>query len=149
MPALTSAEIIPATRAPSPAVGAALTTFCTWPALMSWQVTAPMTGGREPLAQPALGVGVLAGPPLVNREPVGVEVVGHQVRAGPFHLRRVGREPIGDILQLGGQLLLGRRLALLPLAVLVPDGPPPAALGPGRVECRDSRASRFRPGAAR
>jgi hypothetical protein len=37
---------------------------------------------HEPLAQSALGVGVRAGPPLVNREAVGVEVVGDQVSAG-------------------------------------------------------------------
>jgi hypothetical protein len=44
MPAVMSAEIIPRTRSPSPAVGAALTIFCMWLALMSWQVTAAMTG---------------------------------------------------------------------------------------------------------
>ena len=90
--------------------------------------------GGEPLAQPALGVRVLAGPLPLDREPVGVQVVRDQVRAGPLHVRRVGFQPLGDLLQLGGQLLLGRRLALLPLAVLVPDRPPAALLLAGRVD---------------
>ena len=38
-----------------------------------------------------------------------------------------------DLLQLGGQLLLAGRLALLPLAVLVPDRAPAASLLTGRV----------------
>ena len=50
------------------------------------------------------------------------------------HVRGVGLESLGDLLQLGGQLLLGRGLALLPLAGLVPDRPPPSSLGPGRVD---------------
>ena len=44
IPAVTSAEIIRWTRSPSPAVGAALTICCMCPVLMSWQVTAAMTG---------------------------------------------------------------------------------------------------------
>jgi hypothetical protein len=51
----------------------------------------------------------------------------------PLHARRVGLEPLGDLLQLGGQLLPGGGLALLPLAVLVPDRPPAARLLTGRV----------------
>ena len=47
MPAPTRAESIPATRAPSPAVGAALTIFCVCRILMSWQVTVPMTGAAN------------------------------------------------------------------------------------------------------
>ena len=73
-----------------------------------------------------------ARPALVDREAVGVQVVGDQGGAGPFHVRRVG--PVGHLLQLGGQLLLGRRLALLPFAVLVPDRPPAAGLLAGRVD---------------
>ena len=46
-PALTRAEIIRWTRLPSPGVGAALTIFCVWPVLMSWQVTASMTGAAN------------------------------------------------------------------------------------------------------
>ena len=61
--------------------------------------------GGEPLAQPPLGVGVLAGPPLVHRQPVRVQVMRDQVRAGQFHVRRACRQPLGDLLQLGGQLL--------------------------------------------
>ena len=89
--------------------------------------------GGEPLAQPPLGVGVLAGPPLVDGEPVRVQVMPDEGRAGQFHVRRVCFQPLGDLLQLCGQLLLGARLALLPLAVLVPDRPPAALLLAGRV----------------
>ena len=64
----------------------------------------------EPLAQPPLGVRVLA-----------------------LHVRRAGLQPLGDLPQPDGQLLLGRRLALLPLAVLMPDRPPAAVLVAGRV----------------
>ena len=42
------------------------------------------------------------------------------------HPRRVRFQPDLDLLQLGGQLLLRRRLALLAPAVLVPHRPPPA-----------------------
>ena len=106
--------------------------------------------GGEPLAQPPLGVGVLAGPPVLDRQPVGVQVMGDQVRAGPLHVGRVGCQPLGDLLQLCGQLLLGRALALLPLAVLVNT----ARHGPrlsGRVDRNpvlqlDHRAGRGWPG---
>jgi hypothetical protein len=54
-------------------------------------------------------------------------------RAGPPHVRRVGLEPLGDLRQLGGQLLLACRLALVPLAVFVPDRTPAAVLLAGRV----------------
>jgi MFS family permease len=66
--------------------------------------------GGEPLAQPPLGVGVLAGPPVLGRQPVRVQVMPDQVRAGPLHVRRVGLEPLPDLLQLLGQLRLGRAL---------------------------------------
>jgi len=124
------AEIIPWTRAPSPGVGAAFTIFCVCSVLMSWQVTVPMTGtgNRSPL-----GMRVLAGPSLLNREAVRVQVPGDQVRAGTCHVRRAGGQPLGDLLQPGGQLLLAGCLALLPLAVLVPDRPPAAGFLAGRV----------------
>jgi len=87
----------------------------------------------EPLAQPALGVCVLAGPPLLDGEPVRVQVMGDEIRAGALHVRRVGLEPLGDLLQPGGQLLLAGSLALLPLATLVPDRPASGRVprGPG------------------
>ena len=47
MPAATRAESIPCTRSPSPAVGAALTICWVCQVLMSWQVTAPMTGAAN------------------------------------------------------------------------------------------------------
>jgi hypothetical protein len=59
--------------------------------------------------------------------------LGDEVRAELRHVRRVCFQPDPDLLQLGGQLLLGRRLALLPLVVLAPGRPPPAPFGPGRV----------------
>jgi hypothetical protein len=90
--------------------------------------------GGEPLAQPPLGIGVLARPPLFSRLPVRVEVRGDQVRARPPHVRRVGRQPLGDLLQLAGQPVFAHRLALLPFAVLVPDRTPPVSGPPGRVD---------------
>jgi hypothetical protein len=89
--------------------------------------------GGVPLAQTALGIGVLARLPVCHREPVRVEVPGNQVRAGPDHVRRTREKPLPDLLQLRGKLLLRDGLALLPLAVLVPHRPPPAPLVPGRV----------------
>ena len=89
--------------------------------------------GHEPLAQPPLGVGVLGGPRPAGRVPGGGEVPGDQVRAGPLQVRRVGHQPLGDLLQPGRQPVLGRRLALPPRAVLLPHCPPPAALLPRRV----------------
>ena len=76
---------------------------------------------------------MLARPPIGHRKPVGVEVPGDQVRTGPCHVRRAHGEPLPDLLQLRGELLLGDGLALLLFAVLVPDRPPPAAFVPGRI----------------
>src|SRR5215472_4067142 len=42
-------------------------------------------------------------------------------------------QPLSDLLQLRGQLLLSSRLALLPLAVLVPHRPPATAFRARRV----------------
>jgi hypothetical protein len=53
--------------------------------------------GDEPLAQPALGIGVPAGPRPAGRVPVRAQVPGDQVRAGPFQVRRIGRQPLGDL----------------------------------------------------
>jgi hypothetical protein len=89
--------------------------------------------GGVPLAQASLGVGVLARPPVCHRETVRVEVPGDQVGAGAGHVRRAHDEPLPDLLQLRGELLLRDGLALLPFAFLVPDRPPPAALVPERV----------------
>ena len=47
IPAVTSAESIRWTRSPSPAVGAALTICWVCEVVMSWQVTAPMTGAAN------------------------------------------------------------------------------------------------------
>ena len=80
--------------------------------------------GREPLAQPPLGISVPAGPPLAHRQPVGVQVVRDQVRAGPLHVRRPGPQPVGDLVQLGGQLRLGHRLPEPPPPVLGEHRPP-------------------------
>jgi hypothetical protein len=43
-------------------------------------------------------------------------------------------EPFGYLLQLGGQFVLGHRLALLSLAILVPHRPPAAGFSAGRVD---------------
>jgi hypothetical protein len=51
---------------------------------------------------------VLAGPALPGRQPVRVEVIRDQVCAEPLRVHRVGPEPFGDLLQLDGQLRLGR-----------------------------------------
>ena len=47
MPALTMADRHRRSRSPSLAVGAALTICCMCPAVMSWQVTAAMTGAAN------------------------------------------------------------------------------------------------------
>jgi Diguanylate cyclase, GGDEF domain len=47
MPAATRTDSIPRTRSPSPAVGAALTICWVCQVLMSWQVTASMTGAAN------------------------------------------------------------------------------------------------------
>ena len=104
------------------------------PVLMSWQVTAPMTGAANRSHSRRWVWACLRDHRCSAGQPVRVQVMGDQVRAGPLHVRRVGLEPLRDLLQLGGQLLLGRRLALLPLAR--PRATPPAT-GPrssaGRV----------------
>jgi hypothetical protein len=69
---LTRAEIMARTRLPSPGVGAAFTTCCICTVVMSWQVTPPMTRDGEPLAQPPLGMRVLARPPLTDGKAIGV-----------------------------------------------------------------------------
>ena len=51
-----------------------------------------------------------------------------------LHVRRVGFQPDLDRFQLECELLLGSRLALLPLVALMPDCPPPAPYGAGRVD---------------
>ena len=86
--------------------------------------------GHEPLAQPPLGVGVLGRPRPGGRVPARRQVIGDQVRAGPFQVRRISGQPLGDLGQLGRQLLLGRRLALAPPPVLLPHRPPPVPLPP-------------------
>jgi hypothetical protein len=60
IPAATSAESIRWTRSPSPAVGAALTICWVWKVVMSWQVTAPMTGAAN-LRTAAAGCGFACG----------------------------------------------------------------------------------------
>jgi hypothetical protein len=87
----------------------------------------------EPLAQPPLGVGVLAGPPVPGRGPVGVQVMLDQVRAGPLHVGRVGLKPFLDLLQLFGELRLCGALPVLPLPVLGEHRPPRLPAGLRRV----------------
>ena len=87
----------------------------------------------EPLAQPPLGVSVLGRPRPGGRVPARRQIIGDQVRAGPFQVRRIRGQPLGDPGQLGRQLLLGRRLALPPAAVLPPHRTPPVPLRPRRV----------------
>ena len=70
---------------------------------------------------------------LMDGESVRVEIVADEGGTRLTHVRRVGLKPLRDLRQLRGELLLSRRLALLPLTVLVPDRAPPAALGPRRV----------------
>jgi hypothetical protein len=59
----------------------------------------------EPLAQPPLGVGVLAGPPVPGGQPAGVQVMLDQVRAGPLHAGRVGLKP-GAVRTVRGPVVL-------------------------------------------
>jgi hypothetical protein len=58
----------------------------------------PDDRGGESLAQPALRIRVLAGPLLLDWEAVRIQVVGDQVRAEAPHVRRVGFQPLGDLL---------------------------------------------------
>ena len=87
----------------------------------------------EPVAQPPLSVGMFAGRPVAHRQQVGVQVVGDQLRPGPFCVHRAGAKPLPDLLQLGGQLRLGRALPELPLPVLGEHRPPRLPGGPRRV----------------
>jgi hypothetical protein len=84
--------------------------------------------GDEPLAQPPLGVGVLAGPPLVRPVPVRRLVVGDQGGTRLFHAGGLGREPLGDLGQLGGQPGLVRSLPVPALPVLQEDRSPRIAV---------------------
>jgi hypothetical protein len=77
--------------------------------------------GGEPLAQPTLGIRVLAGPLPLSREAVRGQVERDQIRAAERHVGGGCFRAFGDFRQLGGQLLLRRR------AILVPD-PWPATL---------------------
>ena len=70
-PAVTRAEIIPRTRSPSPAVGAALTICCMCQVLMSWQVTAPMTGAANRSHSLRWVCACFAGPLALDRDTVG------------------------------------------------------------------------------
>jgi short chain dehydrogenase len=81
-----------------------------------------------------IDIGVLARPPVLDRQAVGVKIVRDEVGTGPAHVQGVRLGPLGDLLELGCELVLRSGLALLPLASLVPHRPPPAALGSGRVE---------------
>ena len=90
MPALTRAEIILCTRSPSPAVGAALTIFCVCRVLMSWQVTAPMTGAANRSHSRRWVSACLRDHRSLDGEPVRVQVMGDEGGAGPLHVRRVG-----------------------------------------------------------
>ena len=87
----------------------------------------------EPVAQPTLGVGVPARPPVTDRKPIRIEVMGDEGCPGLPHARRFSSEPLRDLRQLGSELLLTAGFALLPLAGLVPDRAPPAALRPRRI----------------
>ena len=133
IPAVTMADRHRCSRAPSPAVGAALTARCMSATLMSWQVIAAMTGATNRSHSRRWVSACLADHGLAGRVPGGGEVPGDQVRAGPLQVRRVGHQPLGDLLQPGRQPVLGRRLALPPRAVLHPHRPPPAPLPPRRV----------------
>jgi hypothetical protein len=71
---------------------------------------------------------------MFDRELVRREVERDQVSAWPPRVGRVERERLSDLAQLRRKLFLGDGLALLPLAVLMPDRPPPATVLPGRVD---------------
>jgi hypothetical protein len=86
-----------------------------------------------PLAQPALGIGVLTRPWPARRMPPRRQVVGDQVRAGAFQARRVGCQPHADLLQLRGQPRLRHRLTEPPPPILGPHRPPRLPRHPRRV----------------
>ena len=91
---------------------------------MSWQVTASMTGTANRSHSRRWVWACLRDQRSWTGSRSGVQVMRDQVRARPNHARRAGREPLGDLLQLGGQLRLGRALPVPPLAVLGADRPP-------------------------
>jgi hypothetical protein len=123
---------MPWTRLPSPGVGAALTVCCICSTVMSWQVTASITGAANAhiaCAACARACGTIAARPAVGRSPGNAR--SDLRRGGSCSARRLraARRPF----QSGGQLGLGRSLALAPLAVLIPDRSPAAVLLAGRV----------------
>jgi hypothetical protein len=83
-----------------------------------------------------------------TRDRVRAAIINSQhawLSAGPLHVRRVRREPLGDLLQLHRELVLADRLALPPLPVLVPDRPPPIPLLPRRIHSDPARHLNHRP----
>ncbi len=100
---------------------------------MSSHATPAMTGARYRSHSRRWVSVCLRDHGLAGRVPAGGQVVGDQLRTGAFGVRRVGCQPGGDLLQLGGQALLGHRLTLPPAPVLIPDRPPPLPRLPRRV----------------
>jgi hypothetical protein len=96
----------------------------------------PTRGRRQ--ASPLFAIAALRSPAVQFRGRIAFharadEGRDHPPHPGLIHVRGVGLEPLPDLLELGGQLLLVRRVTLLPLAVFLPDSPPAAVLLPGRV----------------
>jgi hypothetical protein len=86
IPAPTSAEMQRRNRSPSPAVGTAFTAACTSLILMSSQRQPAAHRDQVTVAQPPLGIGVLARPRPPGRMPGRRYVVGDQFspgRSGP------------------------------------------------------------------
>src|SRR5260370_10221908 len=71
--------------------------YCIDPPLLRPDLLGDDRGG-EPLAQPALGVGVTAGPLLPRRQPAPVQVPADQVRPGPLPAPPPGPPPLRHLL---------------------------------------------------
>ena len=113
---------------------------------MSWHVTAPMTGAANRSHSRRWVSACLRDQRSSTGQPVGVQVVRDQVRARPLHVRRAGRQPLGDLLQLGGQLRLGRALPVLALPVLGEGRPPRLPLRLRRVHHNPALQLNYSPG---
>ena len=127
------ADSIRWTRSPSPAVGAALTIFCVWLTVMSWQVTAPMTGVAYRWHRRRWVSACLRDHRSATGSRSGLRYQAIRSAPGLVMFAAPVASRCLTFSSFAASFSSRDGLALLPLAVLVPDRPPPAPLVPGRV----------------